>query len=99
VLTGVVPWVLADDESLRDPTRPLGYYGNGKVAAQKLQLNSILISADRKLAIINGQTLRENDVIKGSADIRIARIEANNVLLIQGDKRWQLSLNAALIRQ
>lgn len=94
-IVGIVftSWVFAGEEGLRDPTRPLGYYGDGRVAAQRLELHSILISADRKLTIINGQTLRENDLIKGVNGIRIARIEANDVLLQQGDKQWRLSLN------
>lgn len=94
ILIVFTSWAFAGEESLRDPTRPLGYYGDGKVAAQKLELHSILISADRKLAIINGQTLRENDLIKGGDGIRVARIEANDVLLQQGGKQWRLSLNA-----
>lgn len=87
------------DKNLRDPTRPLTYSSGGMVAEQKLQLYSVLISAERKLAIINGQQLRENDLIKGSAGIRVKRIEANEVLLQQGDKTWRLSLNATSIRR
>lgn len=85
--------------SLRDPTRPLGHYSVSKTATQKLQLNSILISSERKLAIINGQQLRENDVIKDSAGIRVKRIQANEVVLQQGEKTWRLSLNAMSVRQ
>lgn len=89
----------SEETSLRDPTRPLGFYSSGKAATQKLQLNSILISSERKLAIINGQQLRENDVIKDSAGIRVKRIEANDVVLQQGEKTWRLSLNAMSVRR
>lgn len=89
-----------EEFTLRDPTRPLGHhYSTSKAVAQKLQLHSILISSERKLAIINGQQLRENDVIKDSAGIRVKRIEANGVVLQQGEKTWRLSLNATSIRK
>lgn len=85
--------------ALRDPTRPLGHFSSATVATQKFQLHSILISSERKLAIINGQQLRENDIVKDSAGVRVNRIETNNVTLQQGDKVWRLSLNATSIRK
>jgi len=93
---------LADDEQpLRDPTAPLGH----KVAVGKAsttntyELNSILISAQRKLAIINGQTLREGQTIAGSSDVRVASISAKRVVLQQANKRWELSLSPTMIRK
>ncbi|HSX83959.1 MAG TPA: hypothetical protein VLE50_01075 [Cellvibrio sp.] len=86
------------DERLRDPTQPLSYSVSGP-KAQTLVLNSILISSERKLAIINGQTLRENDVISGSNGVRIKHISANEVQLQQGTRQWKLSLNTTSVRQ
>ena len=87
------------DERLRDPTQPLSYSVAGPKAQQTLVLNSILISSERKLAIINGQTLRENDVIGGSNGVRIKHISANEVQLQQGARQWKLSLNTTSVRQ
>lgn len=88
--------VLADQ--LRDPTRPLSY-AVVATKGQSLVLNSILISSERKLAIINGQTLRENDIINGSDGVRVTLIRANEVHLQQGAKQWKLSLNTTSVRQ
>lgn len=98
LLAAVAPQQLVAEE-LRDPTRPLGYASAAAPAGQQLKLNSILISSERKLAIINGQTLRENDVIVGSGGVRVKRINANDVLLQQGTRDWKLSLNTASVRQ
>lgn len=88
----------ATAEDLRDPTRPLGHSVSGP-REQVLVLNSVLISSERKLAIINGQTLRENDVIAGSNGVRIRHISANDVQLQQGNRLWKLSLNTTSVRQ
>lgn len=87
------------EERLRDPTRPLSYSVATGPKEQALVLNSILISSERKLAIINGQTLREEDVIAGSGGVRIKRISANEVQLQQGGRQWELSLNTTSVRQ
>lgn len=89
---------LADNETLRDPTRPLNHTVTSR-SPQALTLHSILISSERKLAIINGQRLRENDVVEGSGGVRIKRIGANDVVLQQGSKTWTLSLNTTSVRK
>lgn len=90
--------VVAQATELRDPTRPLDYRvaSGGAVA---LELNSILIGENRKLAIINGQQLRENDVIKDTDGIRLRSIESQAVVLQQGAKIWRLRLGGAAIRR
>lgn len=85
-----------------DPTRPLGYGRIVSVQASKEQvtivLNSILMANDRKIAIINGQQLREGDIIKG-VGAQIKKIEADAVTLQQGGKVWRLPLNTTIIRK
>ncbi|HWV16063.1 MAG TPA: general secretion pathway protein GspB [Cellvibrio sp.] len=84
-----------------DPTRPLGYEqspANEKSVQQTIVLNSILISRDRKLAIINGQQLREGQSVKG-VDVQLKRIDADSVVLQQGGKVWRVSLNTTTIRK
>jgi MSHA biogenesis protein MshK len=85
-------------ESLRDPTQPLGYRAAASQPV-RLNLNSILISEERKLAIINGQQLRENDTIPGSGGTVLRRIEAGSVVVQQGDKSWRLRLSDQSIRR
>lgn len=87
-----VPWVEAQ-ESLRDPTRPLAFRAQNP--STPLTLNSILIGEGRRLAVINGTQLAEGAVIPETGGIMLKRIQAQSVLLEQGDKRWRLSLSAA----
>lgn len=86
----------------QDPTRPLGQAGvvSGAALSERegLQLTSILISADRKLAIINGQTLQENQTIAG-VGAQVKKIDADAVTLQQGNRIWRLSLYKTNIRQ
>lgn len=90
----------ASAEDIADPTRPLQYSAPvaGATQEQGIELTSILISQDRKLAIINGQTLRELQTIKGVGAI-VKKIEADAVVLQQGDKVWRVALNTTAIRK
>ncbi len=85
-----------------DPTRPLGYGQVANVQAgaapEPIILSSILVSSDRKVAIINGQQLHENQIIKG-AGAQVKRIDADAVTLQQGEKVWRLPLNETVIRK
>jgi MSHA biogenesis protein MshK len=85
-----------------DPTKPLNAVASAGAAAsggkEKIILTSILISRDRKLAIINGQTLQENQLLKGFG-ARIKTIDADAVTLQQNGKVWRVPLNSAIIRQ
>jgi len=82
-------------ETLPDPTRPLEY--SGAVQEQTvLQLNSILISGERKIAVINGTQLTENQWL---GDKRVIRIQANQVTLEHQGQTIVLSLYGKSIRQ
>jgi MSHA biogenesis protein MshK len=85
-------------ESLRDPTQPLGYRTT-RNNPLTLNLNSILISEERKLAVINGEQLRENETIPGAGGTVLRRIEAGSVVVQQGDKSWRLRLSTQSIRR
>ena len=82
-------------EVLPDPTRPLEY-ARPAVAASALKLSSILIGKDRKLAVINGVALTENQWI---GDKRILRIDKNCVTLAQDGRQIVLTLHSAKVRQ
>jgi MSHA biogenesis protein MshK len=86
-----------------DPTRPLGYEqssgeGISGSGQSSIKLSSILFSSDRKIAIINGQQLRENQTIKGIG-AQVKKIDAGAVTLQQGNKTWQVFLNETVIRK
>lgn len=88
--------------AVRDPTTPLGQHVTTNAAgtsASAYKLNSVLISSTRRLAIINGQTLREGQVISGSAGVKVSRISAQGVVLQQANKRWELTLAPTTIRK
>jgi MSHA biogenesis protein MshK len=85
-----------------DPTRPLGFasadIGAANSAQETISLNSILISRDRKIAIINGQPLHENETLKGVGAL-VKKIDAEAVTLQQGNKIWRVPLNKIAIRK
>lgn len=85
-----------------DPTRPLGFSAQAGAAVGSapttIELNSILISQDRRIAIINGQPLRENQTIKGIG-AQVKKIDADAVTLQQGSKVWRLPLNQTIVRK
>jgi MSHA biogenesis protein MshK len=68
----------AQDAPLADPTRPAlrNPGGAGARTASGLRLEGIVISADRKLALISGEFLAEGDQIYG---LRIERIDRDKV--------------------
>lgn len=91
---------MAAADDFVDPTRPLQYSApaTGEAEGQGIELTSILIANDRKLVIINGQTLRELQTVKGVGAV-VKKIEADAVVLQQGDKVWRVALNNTAIRK
>ncbi len=78
-------WVIslplyADELVLRDPTMPLGMQESNQpsVASVTLELNAILRGNHRRLALINGQLLRQGEAIKGT-DFYILSIKTHSV--------------------
>jgi MSHA biogenesis protein MshK len=63
---------------LEDPTRPPdfigGVNGNGSQQGQvpSWEVSSILISGDRRLAVVNGETVRQGDQVGNARVIRIS---------------------------
>jgi MSHA biogenesis protein MshK len=87
---------------IADPTKPLNSSGSvgvaGDAAQDTIHLTSILISSDRKVAIINGQVLQENQTLKGIG-AQLKKIDADAVTLQQNGKVWRVSLNNTAIRK
>lgn len=86
---------------VRDPTTPLGHVATHATnnGAQQFALNSILISSQRKLAIINGNTLREGQTVPGSGNVKVQRISAQTVVLQQADQTWVLRLSPSIMKK
>jgi len=86
---------------VRDPTTPLGHVATNASAGgvQQFELNSILISPQRKLAIINGSTLREGQPVPGTGNVMVRRISAQSVVLQQLDHTWVLRLSPSITKR
>ncbi len=85
-------------DMVRDPTTPLGYaVAPGIAATTNYTLSSVLISAQRKHAVINGATLREGQVVPGSDGVIVKRISPQTVVLQQHTKTWALRLSPSVV--
>lgn len=87
------------ETALQDPTKPLTYSAGKKATEVKLVLNSVLISPKRKIAVINGQSLSEQDTIKASGGVMLERILRHEVVLKKAGKRWRIRLQHDLLVQ
>lgn len=86
------------NDMVRDPTTPLGYaVAPGIAATTNYTLSSVLISAQRKHAVINGATLREGQVVPGSDGVIVKRISPQTVVLQQHTKTWALRLSPSVV--
>lgn len=95
-----VTLAFADDNALRDPTRPIGAAAHQAVASHpsSLQLNSVLISPSRKVATINGQSLMQGQTIKGT-DYQVVSIQKNTVTLKSGDTTRVLTMIESRVKK
>ncbi|WP_229425004.1 MULTISPECIES: hypothetical protein [unclassified Massilia] len=90
-------------QPLQDPTRPPASLMAGQGTARAIaaapvqrapQLQSVLIARQpggRHVAVIDGETVRVGDLVRGA---RVARIDANEVELRRGRARQVLTLHA-----
>ncbi len=74
------------DHETRDPTRPLSYVApNRSKEKSSWRLDSVLISNQRKLAVINGEFVKEQGWVKGA---QVTQIENGQVtILVKGKPR------------
>lgn len=84
----------ADTSPIRDPLRPLGYQGTASPtvtqrAAKTVEwrLAAVLISPERTVAVINGQSLQIGDQLNG---YELVEIESDKVLLQKNQKKLVL---------
>ena len=81
--------------SMKDPTRPSSYRYSA-VESKGLNLESVLISEQRKVAVINGTAVSVGEEIGGA---KVVAIEKNNVRVNQHGKTVTLTLDSVSIRQ
>lgn len=83
-----------------DPTRPTYVQNDDAAQAEnvrkKYRLSSILVGEQRKLAVINGQRVREGDRV-GNA--KVTRISRSSVTLLIQDAAVNIALSAHDIKK
>lgn len=82
-------------EQLRDPTRPLREAVSAPSRTETFELNTILMSQSRSVAIINGQTVAAGDTV-GTA--RVLSITPESVALLYRGKPLELRLHSSSVR-
>lgn len=87
-------------QALLDPTRPPAGMDRGAAEAGAVddapRLQSVLIArhaGGRHIAVIDGETVRLGESFKGA---RVARVSADQVVLVRGAERQVLRLDAPL---
>lgn len=78
---------------LKDPTRPASYVAELQGTAKKIkagvQVSSIIIGKERRIAVIDGQAVQKGDDIHG---MKVLAIKPSEVLLKSNNKELQVSL-------
>lgn len=84
---------IAAAENFQDPTRPPSTFAApGSAVAETADvpvLQSVLISPNRKVAVISGKTLQVGDHV---GDARVSRITETEVVMVQGGRAQTLKL-------
>lgn len=93
-LAATCAMTLARAQNLPDPTRPPDALAtarseNAVAPAAGPVLQSVLISPGRRVAIINGQTVKLNDIV---GDARVSKITEGSVVLRSGNAIQTLKL-------
>jgi MSHA biogenesis protein MshK len=85
-------------QALSDPTRPPHAPSDSPqdAAAGGTQLQSVLISRGRRLAIINGSTVALGDTV---GEAKVVRISETEVVLQRGDEKEVLKLFPGVEKQ
>jgi MSHA biogenesis protein MshK len=93
--------IASAQEAVIDPTKPLNFSAANLASGssqQTIQLTSILISSERRVAIINGEVLSESQTVKGVGAL-VKKIDAEAVTFQQNGKVWRVALNSTAIRK
>ena len=81
-------------QGLADPTRPGKFVAQNEAGeislSEQFQLHSVLISSQRRVAIINDKSVEEGDQVDGAT---VKRIDKNHVDLVKNGARFTVVLN------
>ena len=89
LLTGLSGLSLAD-ELLRDPTRPYVPHALGISDAPRFAVNAIIVSSERRVAIVNGRRVGVGSSVEGST---VVAIEKDHLILETDGERITVGLN------
>ncbi len=84
------PGTSAADETLRDPTRPYKPHAHGIAGSPRYTVNTIIVSSERKVAIVNGQRVGVGGTVDGAT---VIAIEEKALVLERNGKRITVKLN------
>ena len=84
------------DEPVRDPTRPYTAVERSTTSAPRFVVNAIIVSAERRVAIVNGRRVSVGSLLSGAT---IIAIEKDKLILEIGGKRITAGLNEGAIRR
>ena len=85
----------AAEEALRDPTRPYSPLQGSRAAAPRFVVNAIIISPERRVAIVNGRRVTVGGSLGGAT---VVAIKKDELILEIGGKRITARLNDGAMR-
>ncbi|MGI9234666.1 MAG: hypothetical protein ACR2RD_13615 [Woeseiaceae bacterium] len=95
VLFALANGIAHAEEPLRDPTRPYTAAERARTAAPRFVVNAIIISPERRVAIVNGRRVAVGGSIGGAT---VTAIEKDQLVLELGGKRITAALNKGASR-
>ena len=96
LLLALAPGPSQADEPLRDPTRPYSPSQDVHASSPRFVVNAIIISPQRRVAIVNGRRVTVGDSLGGAT---VIAIEKNQLVLELGGKRITAGLNTGATRR
>lgn len=95
LLSAGISTVCLADEILRDPTRPYLPEARELAARPGYTLNAVIVSAERRVAIVNGQRVGVGGTVDGAT---VVAIEKTELILEKDGKRISIGLNKGASR-
>jgi MSHA biogenesis protein MshK len=83
-------------EPLRDPTRPYTPAERARESTPRFVVNAIIVSPERRVAILNGRRLTVGDSLDGAT---VIAIEKDQLVLEIGGKHISTGLNEGAMRR
>lgn len=84
------PTLCLADQPFRDPTRPYTATERGAASSPRFVVNAIIVSAERRVAIVNGRRVGVGSSFDGAT---VIAIEKDQLILEIGGKRITAGLN------